>query len=48
MAQGACSVHRSCVPLDEVDLRTPEERGQLTLALGDGDADGDGGDWCQR
>jgi hypothetical protein len=47
MVQGECYVHRSCVPLDEVDLRTPEERGQLTLALGDGDADGDGGDWCQ-
>lgn len=35
MVQGECYVHRSCVPLDEVDLRTPEDRGQLTLALGD-------------
>ena len=24
-------LHRSCVPLDEVDLRTPEDRGQLRL-----------------
>lgn len=24
-------VHRSCKPLEECDLRTPEERGQLTL-----------------
>lgn len=28
-------VHRSRVPLDEVDLSTPEDRGQLSLAFGD-------------
>jgi hypothetical protein len=47
MVQGECYVHRSCVPLDEVDLRTPEERGQLALPLHDGDNDGDGWDLCQ-
>jgi hypothetical protein len=45
MVQGECYVHRSCVPLDEVDLRTPEDRGQLALPLHD--EDGDGGDLCQ-
>jgi hypothetical protein len=29
-AVGAC-LHRSCGPLEEVDLSTPEERGQLNL-----------------
>lgn len=28
---GQAYLHRSCVPLDEVDLRTAEERGQLNL-----------------
>ena len=32
MVQGEVYVHRSCVPLDEVDLRSPEERGQLSFA----------------
>jgi hypothetical protein len=31
MVQGEVYLHRSCLPLDQVDLRTPEERGQLTL-----------------
>jgi hypothetical protein len=36
MVQGECYLHRSCAPLDEVDLRTPEDHGQLVLRLGDG------------
>jgi hypothetical protein len=28
-------LHRSCVPLDEVDLRTAEDKGQLNLWLND-------------
>jgi hypothetical protein len=46
MVQGECFLHRSCVPLDEVDLHTPEERGQLSFGaalLGTPDED----DWCQ-
>lgn len=46
MVQGECYVHRSCAPLDEVDQRTPEDRGQLALLFRDGD-DGDGEDLCQ-
>jgi hypothetical protein len=42
MVQGECYLHRSCVPLDEVDLRTPEDRGQLSLL-----PVGDAGDDCQ-
>ena len=42
MVQGECYLHRSCVPLDEVDLRTPEDRGQLSLLPA-----GDAGDDCQ-
>lgn len=30
-ATGQLFLHSSCVPLDEVDLRTPQERGQLSL-----------------
>jgi hypothetical protein len=45
MVQGECYVHRSCVPLAEVDLRTPEDMGQLALPIPDGDADC--GDLCQ-
>jgi hypothetical protein len=41
--RGDYYLHRSCVPLDEVDLRTPEEKGQLALHL----AAADGGDRCQ-
>jgi hypothetical protein len=40
--RGECYLHRSCVPLDEVDLRTPEEKGQLALHLAT-----DAGDFCQ-
>jgi hypothetical protein len=29
--RGTAYLHRSCVPLDQVDLSTPEERGQLNL-----------------
>lgn len=29
--RGETFLHRSCVPLAEVDLRTPEERGQLSF-----------------
>lgn len=29
--RGTAYLHRQCVPLDEVDLRTPEERGQGSL-----------------
>lgn len=32
MVQGAVYLHRSCVPLDEVDLRTAEDQGQLSFA----------------
>jgi hypothetical protein len=31
MVQGECYLHRSCVPLDEVDLRSAEDHGQLAL-----------------
>ena len=27
--RGDLYLHRSCIPLEEVDLRTPEERGQM-------------------
>lgn len=30
-ATGQLFLHSSCIPLDEVDLRTPQERGQLSL-----------------
>lgn len=29
--RGEVYLHRSCVPLDEADLDTPEDRGQLDL-----------------
>lgn len=29
--KGVLYLHRSCVPLDEVDLSTPEDRGQLNF-----------------
>jgi hypothetical protein len=45
MVQGEAYVHRSCVPLDEVDLRTPAEKGQLTLSLSVS-ASPDDGDRC--
>jgi hypothetical protein len=32
MVQGEVYVHRSCVPLDQVDLRSAEERGQLSFS----------------
>lgn len=31
--EGTQFIHRSCVPLDEVDLSTPEDHGQLNLFL---------------
>lgn len=37
--RGSCFLHRWCIPLDQVDLRTPEEKGQLSLALLAADAD---------
>lgn len=40
--RGECYLHRSCVPLDVVDLRTPEDRGQLALLMATADA----GDLC--
>jgi hypothetical protein len=40
--RGECYLHRSCVPLDEVDLRTPEDKGQLALRL----LTADSGDCC--
>lgn len=30
----SCFLHKSCNPLDEVDLRTPQEKGQLEFDLG--------------
>ena len=32
---GALYLHRNLQPLDEVDLSTPEEKGQGALAFGD-------------
>jgi hypothetical protein len=37
--KGTAYYHRSCVPLAEVDLRTPEERGQLAMFDEDGFGD---------
>ena len=41
--RGECYLHRSGVPLDQVDLRTAEDRGQLSFAGGLFDPS----DWCQ-
>lgn len=35
-----CFVHRSCVPLDEVDLRTDEDMGQMVMGSLLGDCEG--------
>jgi hypothetical protein len=34
-------LHRDCQPLSEIDLRSPKERGQLSVL------DGECGGWCE-
>jgi hypothetical protein len=38
---GTVYLHRECRPLSEIDLRSPEERGQLSVL------DGECGGWCE-